>query len=59
MRIRRCGLPLLLHDYCCENEGGAMIETILIKMIYILLFSISIETIIVFALIIFIIILSK
>ena len=59
MRISRCGLPLLLHDYCCENGGGAMIEAVLLEIIYLLLFALVVETIIVFALIIFVIFLSK
>ena len=59
MRISRCGLPLLVRNLCYENGGGAMIEASLLEMIYILLFSLVVETIIVFALIIEIIILSK
>ena len=59
MRISRCGLPLLIHDLCCDWGGGAMIETVLLEIIYLLLFSLVVETIIVFALIILVIILSK
>ena len=44
---------------CRKNGGGAMIEDVLLEIIYLLLFSLVVETIIVFALIIFIIILSK
>ena len=58
MRIRRCGLPLV-HSYCYENGGDAMIEAVLLEKIYLLLFSFFVETIIVFALIILVIILSK
>lgn len=59
MRISRCGLPLLIHNLCCEREGGAMIEAVLLEIIYLLLFGLVVKTIIVFALIILIIILSK
>ena len=59
MEISRCDLPLLVHNISCENGGGAMIENALLEIIYLLLFSFSIETIIVFALIILVIILSK
>ncbi len=59
MRISRCGLPLLVHNLGCENGGGAMIEVVLLEIIYLLLFGLIVETIIVFALIIQIIILSK
>ena len=47
------------HNLCCENGGGAMIEVALLEIIYILLFGLIFETIIVFALIILVIILSK
>lgn len=46
------GLPL-------EKWGGAMIEAVLLEIIYLLLFALVVETIIVFALIILVIILSK
>ena len=46
-------LPLLIHSLCCENGGGAMIEAVLLAIIYILLFGLVVETIIVFALIIY------
>ena len=59
MGISRCGLPLLSHDLCCEWGGGAMIEAILLEIMYLLLFGLVVETIIVFALIILVIILSK
>ena len=59
MRISRCGLPLLIHNICYENGGGAMIEAVLLEIIYLLLFGLVVETIIVFALIILVIILSK
>lgn len=59
MKISRCGLPLLIHNLCCEWGGGAMIEAILLEMIYLLLFGLVVETIIVFALVIMVIILSK
>ena len=59
MRISRCGLPLLLHNYDCEIGGGAMIEAVLLEIIYLLSFGLIAETIIVFALIILVIILSK
>ena len=52
-------LPLYIHRFCCENGGGAMIEAVLLEIIYILLFSLVVETIIVFALIIQVVILSK
>ena len=42
-----------------RNGGGAMIEAVLLEIIYLLLFALVVETIIVFALIIFVIILSK
>ena len=48
-----------IHNYCCENGGGTMIEAVLLEIIYLLLFSLAVETIIVFALIILVIILSK
>ena len=44
---------------CRENGGGAMIEAILLEILYLLLFGLVVETIIVFALIILVIILSK
>ena len=59
MKISRCGLPLLVRNLCYENGGGAMIEAVLLEIIYLLLFGLIIETIIVFALIIFMIFLSK
>ena len=59
MKISRCGLPLLIHNLCCEWGGGAMIEAILLEIIYLILFSLVVETIIVFALVIMVIILSK
>ena len=59
MRICRCGLPLLIHNLCCELGGGAMIEAVLLEIIYLLSFGLIAETIIVFALIILVIILSK
>ena len=59
MRTSRCGLPLLIHNLCCENGGGAMIEAVLLETIYLLLFGLVVETIIVFALVIQVIILSK
>lgn len=59
MRISRCGLPLLIRSYYCEWGGGAMIEAVLLEIIYLLLFGLVVETIIVFALIILVIILSK
>ena len=55
MKISRCGLPLLIRDMRHEWGGGAMIEAI----IYLLLFGLVVETIIVFALVILVIILSK
>ena len=59
MGISRCGLPLLIHNLCCEWGGGTMIEAVLLEIIYLLLFALVVETIIVFALIIFIVFLSK
>ena len=55
MRISRCGLPLFIHNLCCEWGGGAMIEAVLLEIIYLLLFSLVVETIIVFALVILVI----
>ena len=53
-------LPLLIRDLCHEWGGGAMIEAVLLEIIYLLLFALVVETIIVFALIIVLgIILSK
>ena len=48
-----------IHNLCCEQGGGAMIEAVLLQIIYLLLFALVVETIIVFALIIFVIFLSK
>ena len=59
MRISRCGLPLLIRNLTCESGGGAMIEAVLLQLIYLLLFSVIVETIIVFALIILVIFLIK
>ena len=42
-----------------RNGGGAMIEAFLLEIIYLLLFALIVETIIVFALVILVIILSK
>ena len=55
--IIHCGL--LKYHICYENGGGAMIEAVLLEIIYLLLFGLVVETIIVFALIILVIILSK
>ena len=52
-------LPLLIRNLYYENGGGAMIKAVLLEIIYILLFGLVVETIIVFALIIQVIILSK
>ena len=53
-------LPLLIRDLSHEWGGGAMIEAFLLEIIYLLLFALVVETIIVFALIIVLgIILSK
>ena len=59
MRISRCGLPSFTYNDSCRMGGGTMIEANLLEIIYLLLFGIIVETIIVFALIIEIIILSK
>ena len=59
MKISRCGLPLLIRDMCHEWGGGAMIEANLLEIIYLLLFGLIVETIIVFAVVILVIILSK
>ena len=59
MRISRCGLPLLTHNISCEKEVVHMIEAVLLEIIYLLLFGLVTETIVVFALIILVIILSK
>ncbi len=48
-----------VRNICYENGGGAMIEAVLLEIIYLLLFGLVVETIIVFALIILVIILSK
>ena len=50
MGISRCGLPLLIHNLCCEWGGGTMIEAVLLEIIYLLLFVIIVETIIVICL---------
>ena len=50
---------LLIRNLCCEWGGGAMIEAVLLEIIYLLLFCLVVETIIVFALIITILYLSK
>ena len=47
--------PWLVHEW----GGGAIIEAVLLEIIYLLLFGLVVETIIVFALIILVIILSK
>lgn len=52
-------LPLLIRNLYYENGGGAMIKAVLLEIIYILLFGLVVETIIVFALVILVIILSK
>ncbi len=52
-------IATFIHDICRENGGGAMIEAVLLEIIYLLLFALVVETIIVFALIILGIILSK
>ena len=59
MRISRCGLPLLIRNLTCESGGGAMIEAVLLEIIHLLLFALVVETIIVFALVILVIIFSK
>ena len=56
MEISRCGLSLLVRNLCYENGGDAMIEAVLLEIIYLLLFGLVVETIIVFALIILVII---
>ena len=53
MRISRCGLPPIHNKgLAFRNGGGAMIEAFLLEIIYLLLFALVVETIIVFALII-------
>ena len=52
-------LPLYNDDIIVESEVVLMIENVLLQIIYLFLFGIVVETIIVFALIILIIILSK
>ena len=61
MRISRCGLLPYIEKrvWPFRNGGGAMIEAVLLEIIYLLLLALGVETIIVFALIIFIIFLSK
>ena len=55
MRISRCGLPPIHNKgLAFRNGGGAMIEAVLLQIIYLLLFALVVETIIVFALIIFV-----
>jgi len=48
-----------IYSLSVRKRGGAMIEVILLEIIYLLLFALVVETIIVFALIILVIILSK
>ena len=59
MRISSVRATTLHTQFYCENGGGAMIEAVLLEIIYLLLFALVVETIIVFALIIFIVFLSK
>ena len=61
MRISRCGLLPYIEKrvWPFRNGGGAMIEAVLLEIIYLLLFALVVETIIVFALIITILYLSK
>ena len=59
MRKSRCGLPLLSAISIARMEVVHMIEAVLLKFIYLLLFGLVAETICVFALIILVIILCK
>ena len=60
MRLIRCGLPPIHNKgLAFRNGGGAMIEAFLLEIIYLLLFALVVETIIVFDLIITILYLSK
>jgi hypothetical protein len=60
MRINRCGLPLSVRSFLLrEMEVVHMIEVVLLEIIYLLLFGLIAETIVVFALFILIINLSK
>lgn len=59
MKIADVVAPFNPQHLCCENEGGAMIEAVLLEIIYLLSFALVVETIIVIALIIIVIILSK
>jgi len=58
MKISRCGCHFYPRIYR-ENGGGAMVEAVLLRIIYLFLFGLIAETIVVFALIILVIILSK
>ncbi len=53
-------LPLYIHSFYCENGGGAMIESVLIQLVWLLFFGLIAVTVVAFALIIIlVIILSK
>ena len=60
MRKASMGLPLYIHSFYCENGGGAMIESVLIQLIWLLFFGFIAVTVVAVALIItLVIILSK
>ena len=60
MRISRCGLPPYIISNSLGKRGGAMIETVLLQIIYLLFFGLVSITIIAILLIIALaIVLSK
>ena len=46
MRISRCGLPSYISSLNCGKRGGAMVEAVLLEIIYLLLFGLVGVTII-------------
>ena len=60
MRISSVGATTLHAQFYCENGGGAMIESVLIQLVWLLFFGLVAVTIVAVALIItLVIILSK
>lgn len=59
MRISSVSATTLHTQFYCENGGGAMIEAVLLEIIYLLFFALVGVTIIAFALIITLVIILR
>ena len=59
MRISRCGLPPYINSNSWGKRGGAMVETVLLEIIYLLFFGLIGVTIIAITLIIVLTVVSS